>query len=206
MRETERMTETSEGREPSLREASATDAGECNWAASIAPDALLAAGGDILERPYHANRALFEFWRTDRVLRGCEPAHRRVPYHRGRAADPGPLCPGHAARVRRDVEQTARPALHRGRGVRACEGARRIDARRLILARGAAGKTPIVAAVETTAECRPKRLRLSVVKGFRKKEVERLAERDFAAGSDVVSDGTAGSNPGLRRRLATSRL
>ena len=55
--------------------------------------------------------------------------------------------------------------------------------------RGAAGKTPIVAAVETTAERRPRRLRLSVVKGFRKKEVERLAERDFAAGSNVVSDG-----------------
>jgi hypothetical protein len=29
----------------------------------------------------------------------------------------------------------------------------------------------------------------SMVKGFRKKEVERLAERDFAAGSNVVSDG-----------------
>src|SRR6188472_440872 len=55
--------------------------------------------------------------------------------------------------------------------------------------RGAAGKTPIVAAVETTAERRPRRLRLSVVKGFRKKEVERLAGRDFAAGSNVVSDG-----------------
>jgi len=55
--------------------------------------------------------------------------------------------------------------------------------------RGAAGKMPIVAAVETTAERRPRRLRLSVVKGFRKKEVERLAERDFAAGSNVVSDG-----------------
>src|SRR6476469_10201812 len=55
--------------------------------------------------------------------------------------------------------------------------------------RGAVGKKPIVAAVETTAERRPRRLRLSVVKGFRKKEVERLAERDFAAGSNVVSDG-----------------
>jgi ribosomal protein L37AE/L43A len=55
--------------------------------------------------------------------------------------------------------------------------------------RGAAGKTPIVAAVETTAERRPRRLRLSVVEGFRKKEVERLAGRDFAAGSTVVSDG-----------------
>jgi transposase-like protein len=55
--------------------------------------------------------------------------------------------------------------------------------------RGAAGKTPVVAAVETTPERRPKRLRLSVVKGFRKKEVERLAKRDLAAGSTVVSDG-----------------
>src|ERR671939_2005281 len=55
--------------------------------------------------------------------------------------------------------------------------------------RGAAGKTPIVAAVETTPERRPRRLRLSVVEGFRKKEVERIAERDFAPGSNVVSDG-----------------
>jgi transposase-like protein len=55
--------------------------------------------------------------------------------------------------------------------------------------RGAAGKTPIVAAVETTAERRPRRLKLTVVKGFRKKEVEKLAKRDFAAGSNVVSDG-----------------
>jgi ribosomal protein L37AE/L43A len=55
--------------------------------------------------------------------------------------------------------------------------------------RGAAGKQPFVAAVETTAGRRPKRLRLSVVKGFRKKEIERLAKREFAPGSNVVSDG-----------------
>jgi transposase-like protein len=55
--------------------------------------------------------------------------------------------------------------------------------------RGAAGKTPIIAAVETTAEGRPQRLRLGVVKGFRKREVERLAKRDLAPGSNVVSDG-----------------
>jgi ribosomal protein L37AE/L43A len=55
--------------------------------------------------------------------------------------------------------------------------------------RGAAGKTPIVAAVETTPERRPKRLRLSVVEGFRKKDVEKIAKRDFAPGSNVVSDG-----------------
>jgi hypothetical protein len=46
-----------------------------------------------------------------------------------------------------------------------------------------------VAAVETTAERKPRRLRLTVVKGFRKKEVERIAKRDLAPGSTVVSDG-----------------
>jgi transposase-like protein len=55
--------------------------------------------------------------------------------------------------------------------------------------RGAAGKTPVVAAVETTAERKPRRLKLTVVKGFRKQEVEKLAKRDFAPGSNVVSDG-----------------
>jgi transposase-like protein len=55
--------------------------------------------------------------------------------------------------------------------------------------RGAAGKTPIVAAVETTAERKPRRLRLTVVKGFRKKEIEKLAKRDLAPGSNIVSDG-----------------
>jgi ribosomal protein L37AE/L43A len=55
--------------------------------------------------------------------------------------------------------------------------------------RDAAGKTPVVAAVETTAERRPRRLRLTVVKGFRKREVERLAKRDLAPGTNVVSDG-----------------
>jgi ribosomal protein L37AE/L43A len=55
--------------------------------------------------------------------------------------------------------------------------------------RGAAGKTPLVAAVETTAEREPRRLRLTVVKGFRKKEVERIAKRDFAPGANVVTDG-----------------
>jgi transposase-like protein len=55
--------------------------------------------------------------------------------------------------------------------------------------RGAAGKTPIVAAVETTPERRPRRLRLRVVKGFRKREVERLAEAAIEPGTNVVSDG-----------------
>jgi ribosomal protein L37AE/L43A len=52
--------------------------------------------------------------------------------------------------------------------------------------RGAAGKTPVVAAVETTPERRPRRMRLTVVKGFREREVERVARRDLAPGSTVV--------------------
>ena len=55
--------------------------------------------------------------------------------------------------------------------------------------RGAAGRTAVVAAVETTPDRKPKRLRLTVVKGFRRKEIEKLAKRDLAAGSTVVSDG-----------------
>src|SRR4051812_21801672 len=55
--------------------------------------------------------------------------------------------------------------------------------------RGAAGKTPIVAAVETTAERRPKRLRLTVVEGFRKREVEKLAKAAIEPGANVVTDG-----------------
>jgi ISXO2 transposase-like protein/transposase-like zinc ribbon protein len=55
--------------------------------------------------------------------------------------------------------------------------------------RGAAGKTPIVAAVETTAERRPRKLKLLPVKGFRKKVVEKLAREHFVPGTTVVSDG-----------------
>ena len=59
--------------------------------------------------------------------------------------------------------------------------------------RGAAGKTAVVAAVETTAETtaerKPRRLKLTVVKGFRKREVEKAAKRDLAPGSNIVSDG-----------------
>ena len=71
--------------------------------------------------------------------------------------------------------------------------------------RGAAGKTPIVAAVETIdrraidpsaqqrasadargPERKPRRLKLTVVKGFRKKEVEKLAQRDLAPGTRAM--------------------
>ena len=39
------------------------------------------------------------------------------------------------------------------------------------------------------AERKPRRLKLTVVKGFRKQEIERLAKRDLAPGSNVVTDG-----------------
>ena len=55
--------------------------------------------------------------------------------------------------------------------------------------RGAAGKTPFIAAVETTADRKPRRIKLLPVKGFRKKEVEKLAKSSFAAGTNIVSDG-----------------
>ncbi|MEZ5934574.1 MAG: IS1595 family transposase [Alphaproteobacteria bacterium] len=55
--------------------------------------------------------------------------------------------------------------------------------------RGAAGKTPFIAAVETTIERRPRRIKLKIVKGFRKKEVERLAKAEIEPRSSAVSDG-----------------
>ena len=54
--------------------------------------------------------------------------------------------------------------------------------------RGAAGKTPIVATVETTAEGRPVRLKLRRVRGFRRTEIETLAKRSLDAACTVVSD------------------
>lgn len=57
--------------------------------------------------------------------------------------------------------------------------------------RGSPGKTPIVAAVETTPEGKPVRLKLRRVKGFRRKEIKRLARRTIHPGSTVVSDGLA---------------
>jgi hypothetical protein len=55
--------------------------------------------------------------------------------------------------------------------------------------RGAAGKTPFVAAVETSLDRKPRRLKLLVVKGFRKAEIAKLARSSFATGTNIVSDG-----------------
>jgi hypothetical protein len=69
--------------------------------------------------------------------------------------------------------------------------------------RGAAGKSPFVAALETIAQRKPRRLRLTVVKGFRKQEIETLAKRDFAAGSNVVTDGLSCWTEGSGQLAAT---
>lgn len=55
--------------------------------------------------------------------------------------------------------------------------------------RGAGGKTPFVAAVQTTPEGQPERMKLCKVQGFRKTEVVRISRKALAAGSQVVSDG-----------------
>ena len=55
--------------------------------------------------------------------------------------------------------------------------------------RGAPGKTPFVAAVSTSPEGRPRKVKLVPVKGFRKREIARGARRWLAPGSEVLTDG-----------------
>jgi transposase-like protein len=57
--------------------------------------------------------------------------------------------------------------------------------------RGAPGKTPFVAAVETTVDGKPVRLKLHRVPGFASRAVSGFAKRHFAPASEVVSDGLA---------------
>ena len=77
--------------------------------------------------------------------------------------------------------------------------------------RGAAGKTPFVAAVSTSPEGRPRKLKLAPVKGFRKREIARGAKHWLAPGAAVVTDGlgcwsaldeAAWSRPCIARRIA----
>jgi len=55
--------------------------------------------------------------------------------------------------------------------------------------RGAAGKQPFVAAVSTTDERRPRKIKLLPVRGFRKREVSKLVAAHLASTSRVVTDG-----------------
>jgi transposase-like protein len=55
--------------------------------------------------------------------------------------------------------------------------------------RGAPGKTPFIAAVETTPAGKPARVKLRCVAGFSKRAVSRFARRCLMPGCRVVSDG-----------------
>jgi ISXO2-like transposase domain len=57
--------------------------------------------------------------------------------------------------------------------------------------RGVEGKTPFVAAVQTTAEGQPEKVKLSVVKGFRSTELSAWRKQHLTTGSTVISDGLA---------------
>ena len=72
--------------------------------------------------------------------------------------------------------------------------------------RGAAGKTPFVAAVETNNEGHPMRIKLSVVKGFRTKEIERWSRSHLTAGSTVISDGLACFNAVVEADCSHDRI
>src|SRR5829696_20808 len=67
--------------------------------------------------------------------------------------------------------------------------------------RGAAGKQPFVAAVSTSDDRRPRKIKLLPVKGFRKKEVRKLVAEHLASTSRLVTDGlrcwTAAAEAGL---------
>lgn len=57
--------------------------------------------------------------------------------------------------------------------------------------RGAEGKTPFVAAVETTQNSEPVKVKLTVVSGFRKAAIELWAKQHLTEGTTVISDGLA---------------
>jgi transposase-like protein len=70
--------------------------------------------------------------------------------------------------------------------------------------RGAAGKQPFVAAVSTNDERRPRKIKLLPVKGFRRKEINKLLAQHLASTSRLVTDGlncwTAIDEAGLEHR------
>ncbi len=57
--------------------------------------------------------------------------------------------------------------------------------------RGVEGKRPFVAAVETTKEGHPTRVKPSLVKGFRSDEIATWSKCHLSKGSTVISDGLA---------------
>ena len=70
--------------------------------------------------------------------------------------------------------------------------------------RGAAGKQPFVAAVSTSDDRRPRKMKLLPVKGFRNREIKKLVAEHLASTSRLVTDGlecwTAAAEAGLEHR------
>ena len=71
--------------------------------------------------------------------------------------------------------------------------------------RGAPGKTPLVAAVETNGEGHPLRIKLTVVEGFRTADIAARAQHHLGAGTRVVSDGLACFHGVTARRVVRMR-
>ena len=57
--------------------------------------------------------------------------------------------------------------------------------------RGSTNKTPFIAAVEKTKDGKPNRIKLQVVSGFKKVELESWAKHHLAGDASVLSDGLA---------------
>jgi transposase-like protein len=74
--------------------------------------------------------------------------------------------------------------------------------------RGAAGKQPFVAAVSTSDDRRPRKIKLLPVEGFRKREIKKLIAGHLASTSRLVTDGlscwTAAAEAGLEHRAMAS--
>ena len=69
-------------------------------------------------------------------------------------------------------------------------GAKRVSGKR---GRGAAGKAPFIAVVETAddRDKRPLRIRLTKIQGFSKKAIGNWSQHHLNSGCKVVSDGLA---------------
>ena len=57
--------------------------------------------------------------------------------------------------------------------------------------RGAEGKTPFIAAIQTDLDGKPQKMALHTVSGFTKEQVRHFAEQKLDPGTDVYSDGLA---------------
>ena len=57
------------------------------------------------------------------------------------------------------------------------------------LGRGAANKTPFVAAVQTTPQGQPKAIKLQIVDGFRSDTIKSWEEQTLTPDSTIISDG-----------------